>query len=88
MKGGKLKNGFEFEVDENVLDDMRLIDAMAEAQEDNPTKFSKAILMVLGEDQRNRLYEHIALEDGRVPIGSISEAFVEIFEAMGEEGKN
>ena len=88
MKKGKLKNGFEFEVDENVLDDMRLIDAMAEAQDENPTKFSKAILMVLGAEQRDRLYEHIALENGRVPIEATSEALVEIFEAMGEEGKN
>ena len=31
-KKGTLENGFVYEVDENVLDDMRLVDAIAEAE--------------------------------------------------------
>lgn len=87
MLTGTLKNGFEFEIEENALDNMELVDAMAEAQEDDPTKFSKAVLILLGKEQRDRLYDHVR-KDGRVAISDVTEAFVEIFQAIGEQGKN
>lgn len=85
---GKLKSGFTFEVDDKALDNMELIDAMAEAEDDNPQRFSKAVLLLLGKDQRNKLYNHLRTDDGRVPIESVSNAFVEIFTALGEQAKN
>ena len=85
---GKLKNGFSFDVDENALDNMELIDAMAEAQEENPAMFSKAVLLLLGKDQRKRLYDHIRDDNGRVSVEAVTNSFVEIFEALGEQGKN
>ncbi len=88
MKKGTLKNGFEFEVDEKVLDDMEYIDLLAEADDGNPLLFSKATLILLGKDQRKRLYDSIRTEDGRVPPEVFSEVFYELIEALGEEGKN
>ena len=85
---GKLKNGFSFDVDENALDNMELIDAMAEAQEENPAMFSKAVLLLLGKDQRKKLYDHIRADNGRVSVEAVTHSFVEIFEALGEQGKN
>ena len=84
---GKLKNGFSFDVDENALDNMELIDAMAEAQEENPAMFSKAVLLLLGKDQRKKLYDHIRDDNGRVSVEAVTNSFVEIFEALGEQGK-
>ena len=75
-------------MDENALDNMELIDAMAEAQSDNPAMFSKAVVLLLGKDQRDRLYDHIRKDDGRVSIEEVTNAFVEIFETLGESGKN
>ena len=54
-KKGTLENGFAYEVDENVLDDMRLVDAIAEAEGENPLKVSKVMTMVLGDEQKERL---------------------------------
>lgn len=85
---GELKNGFVFEVSDETLDDMELVDAMAEAQEDNPLKFSKAVRLLLGEEQRKKLYEIIKAEKGRVSVDAVSAAFVEIMQALGEQGKN
>lgn len=85
---GELKNGFSFDVDENALDNMELIDAMAEAQEENPAMFSKAVLLLLGKDQRKMLYDHIRDDNGRVSVEAVTNSFVEIFEALGEQGKN
>lgn len=88
MKKGTLKNGFEFEVDEKVMDDMEFIDLLAEADDGNPLRFSKATLILLGKDQRKRLYDSIRAEDGRVPPEAFSDVFYELLEALGEEGKN
>lgn len=88
MIQGKLENGFEFTIDEKILDDMELVDAMAEAEGENPLKFSTVILKVLGKEQRDRLYDILRNEDGRVPIEAVSDAITEILKSAGEDGKN
>lgn len=88
MKKGTLKSGFEFEVNENVLDDMELLDAIHDANE-NPLILPDVVLRVLGsKEQRKRLYDHLRLEDGRVPIQDVSDAIGEMLESIGEDGKN
>ena len=82
-----MNNGFEYEVDENVLDDMELLDALAEAEE-NPLKISVVSRKVLGTEQRKRLYDHLRREDGTVPVEDASQAIIDILEDMGDEGKN
>lgn len=88
MKKGILKNGFEFEVDENVLDDMELIDALSESQGENPLAISEVTKKLLGKEQRKRLYDHLRRDNGTVPIEEVSDAVVEMIEALGEAGKN
>ena len=83
---GKLSNGFEYEVDDQLLDNMELIDAIADADED-ATAVSALAKMVFG-DQRKALYENLRNEDGRVSVTAIVNAVKEIFEAFGEQGKN
>lgn len=85
---GTLENGFVYEVDENVLDDMRLVDAIAEAEGENPLKVSKVVTMVLGDEQKERLYKSLENETGRVPVKVAMDALMEIFNRLGEEGKN
>ena len=87
MKKGKLENGFEYEVNEDVLDDMELLDAMAEAEED-PLKISVISKKVLGTGQRKRLYDHLRRQDGTVPVEDASQAIVDILMDLGEDGKN
>ena len=87
-KKGTLENGFAYEVDENVLDDMRLVDAIAEAEGENPLKVSKVMTMVLGDEQKERLYKSLENETGRVPVKVAMDALMEIFNRLGEEGKN
>ena len=85
---GTLKNGFTFDVDTNILDDMELIDALAKAQGEDPTAISKVIYMILGEEQRKELYDLVRTETGRVPVQAVMDCVLEIFEALGEQGKN
>ena len=88
MKKGKTKSGFSYAIDENILDDMELIDAMAMAQGEDPTQISTVVLKIFGEDQRKKLYDHVRTKDGRVPVNDVAEIITEIIESMGDDGKN
>lgn len=86
MNKGKLKCGFEYEIDEEVLDNMELLDAIADADE-NPINMSKVVRMLLGDEQRKKLYDWLRTEKGNVPIVAVSNAVVEIF-ASKQGAKN
>lgn len=88
MKKGKTTSGFKYEVDENVLDDMELIDAMAASQGEDPTQITVVISKIFGDEQKKRLYDHVRTEDGRVPVADIANVIKEVIESLGDEGKN
>ena len=88
MTKGKLDNGFEYEIDENILNDMELLDAIAETQYEDPLKISTVCKKVLGVEQRNRLYEFVRAEDGTVPVDAVTQTVVDIMMSLGDEGKN
>lgn len=87
MIKGKLKSGFEYEIEESVLDNMELLDVIVEV-DDNPAAVSKLVRMILPEEQRKQLYDHLRTEKGNVPIMAVSEAITEIISGAGAEGKN
>lgn len=80
---GKTSTGFEFDIEDERLDDMELVDIMAEIDE-NPLLMPKLCKMLLGEEQKKRLYDHIRSEDGRVPIEATTNAIQEIFNSPGD----
>ena len=85
---GKLENGFEYEIDDAVLDDMEMVDALSEAQSTNPLALSTVISKLLGDEQKKALYDAVRREDGTVPIEDITQSIVTIFQSIGDEGKN
>lgn len=82
------KSGFECLVDKKQMDDMELVDKIAEADAGNPLAVSAVIGKVLGKEQKVKLYNHLRNEDGRVPIEKVGEEIVEIITSLGSEGKN
>ena len=87
MVTGTTSSGFSFSLDEKVLDDMELVDTLAQMQEGDPLAISAVVRMVLG-DQRRALYDHLRTADGRVPASAVSEESRQIFDAFGKAGKN
>lgn len=85
---GKTKSGFEFEFDEAVLNDMELLDALAEVVDENPLAASKVIVKILGKEQKKKLYNFLRDDNGRVPTDKVGEAFADILDSLGENGKN
>lgn len=71
---------------------MELLDALSEMDEnngdgDNALILSRVCLMLLGRDQRKRLYDSVRREDGTVPSVPVIEALREIMTA-NQAGKN
>ncbi len=84
MIEGKLKSGFEYKIEDHVLDNMELLDAVSKVDE-NPMVLSKVLKMLLGTEQRKNLYDHLRdPEKGNVPITAVSAAVAEIFSGSGQ----
>lgn len=84
---GKTKSGFAFTLEDDVLEDMELLDAMAEIGE-TPTGVSKTVLKLLGKQQRKALYDHLRDDKGKVRPEKVTNELIDIFEALGKAGKN
>ena len=83
-----LKDGFVLEVADDAADNMELVDALADTQDEDPLAMSRVCLLVLGKTQRKALYDHLRCEDGRVPVAAVNDVLTEIFAALGGAGKN
>jgi hypothetical protein len=89
MIKGKTTTGFEFKLYDEALDNMELVELMAEIQDSgSPMALAKVLRLLLGEKQRTALYNHLRTKDGRVPVAAVSTAFVEIVKAAKQKGKN
>lgn len=91
MISGKTTSGFEFNINETVMNDMEIVDALASAETGNVLEKASAVSVickkVLG-DKRKELYDHVRTDDGRVPPEAIEREMLEIFNAFGDQGKN
>ena len=87
MLKGKTKSGFCFEIDETGLDDIEFVEALADLEED-ALKLPKVCNMLLGKEQKAKLYDHLRNENGKVPVTDVSNAIVEIMSVAGESTKN
>ncbi len=80
MISGKTSSGFEFEVNGNVVDDWRVVKAIAKTQKKGIESTEGAVDLVeliLG-TQEDALCEHVAAEDGTVSTSAIMTELTEI----------
>lgn len=82
-KKKKTSTGFAYSIDENVLNNFELLDLFAEVDE-NPLLLPKLLKMLLGEETKKALYDHVRLEDGTVPADAISRELLEILNGNDE----
>ena len=73
----KTESGFECEVDADAIND----------QDNNPLYYIKTIKLLLGEQEKQRLYDHLRNENGRVPATKVMETIGEIIKLLGEKNK-
>lgn len=63
---GKTETGFEFELEEDVIDDYELIEELCALDEGQYQHLPKALVRILGAEQTARLKEHVRNESGKV----------------------
>ena len=80
MITGQTKSGFNYHIDENILQDYELLEAIAETEK-NPIFITKVVRMLLGDDT-DKLKEHVRDENGHVSIEKMNVEITEIFEAQ------
>ncbi len=87
MIKGKTSSGFEFQISKDIVNDYELVENLVEL-EDNPLILGKIVKQILGEEQTQKLKDHVRNEKGIVPIDKMTQEIIEIFQNSGEEIKN
>ena len=87
MIKGKTQTGFEYELNEKVLNNYELVENIAEIEE-NPLAITTIVKQLLGKDGTSHLKEHIRDENGIVTTDKMMEEIVDIFQNSGKETKN
>ena len=87
MKRIHLDNGLTLEVKENALNDMELLDDLVELDEGNGYAISRVVGRILAPAEKKKLYDHLR-RDGVTPIDAVVDSMKEIFDKLGDAGKN
>lgn len=87
MIKGETKTGFKFEIEEEVLDDYELLETLVDADNGNNMALFSVIDMILGDEQKKALKEHLREIHGRVPASAMIAEIMDIIEKSGS-GKN
>ena len=87
MLRGKTESGFEFELDDDVLDDYELLELFCKIDEGETSLTTKMVDILLGEEQKERLKDHVRVKSGRVSSKRLLAEITEILNST-REGKN
>lgn len=85
MKTVTTKNGFSCELDETMLNDMELFDALAAFDRGEMNALPSVVDKIMGENKK-ALYDFVRDERGIVPIDKVVPELRDIILALG--GKN
>lgn len=83
---GKTQSGFKFNIDERIIEDWRLIDAIAMAESDDPSdqlKGTRAVAdLLLGEEKEALIKFLQEKNDGFVPAKEMTNIIAEIITSI------
>lgn len=76
------KTGFECEINEAALDDIELLDLVAQIETREARAVYGAYIGIINKiipGEKARLYDHVRTEDGRVPLTAVEAEIENIF---------
>ena len=87
MITGTTGSGFNYEIDDDALNDMELLDALCDLDRGDHSAISEVIRRLMGE-QKKALYEHLRGMDGRVKADEVINTVAEILNACSKTKKS
>lgn len=87
MKTIKLDSGLELIIQESVMNNMELLDDLVDLDAGNGYAISRIVGRILDKNEKKKLYDHLRV-DGVTPVDKVVESLKEIFDKLGEPGKN
>lgn len=86
MISGKTESGFEFTLDDEVMDNYELLEVLTDIDKGDARRIVDAMGMLLGEEQKESLKKHLRGESGRVSTKAMWQELLNILKAAN--GKN
>lgn len=86
MIKSKTTSGFEYQVDERLMQNFRFVRLLREWQNNNLAQVDVLDFM-LGKEQAEALQEHVADKEGFVDSQKIADEMNEMFETLSEKSK-
>lgn len=87
MKKITLDCGAEISIDEKDLGNMELLDELVAVDEGDTTALTHIFRLIMSKEDKKALYDALR-EEGRVPVSKVVAALKELFDKLGEQGKN
>lgn len=84
MKTGKTSTGFEFTLEEDVLDDYELLEILTAVDKGEYGRITEMVERLLGENQKEQLKAHVRNNSGKVSAAKLLDEVKEIFDASNE----
>lgn len=84
VRSGKTKSGFEFQIEDETLDDYELLEDLAKVDQGRTGKVVGVLEKLLGAEQKDKLKEHLR-ENGRVSAKRMFSELKEIFDILNEK---
>lgn len=84
MIQGKTSTGFEFKLEDDVLDDYELLEALTAVDAGQYGKVTEMVERLLGTEQKEQLKGHVRSLYGKVAVTKLLEEVEEIFDASNE----
>lgn len=84
---GTTSTGFEFDIPNKRFENLELIDMLGKVDTD-PTILGRLLTLLLGEDTKQAMYDHIRDEDGIVPFSAAELEITDMFKAYAEQGES
>lgn len=88
MIKGTTESGFQFELEEDVLDDYELWEDLIDVEEGRSTRIASVANRMLGQDQKKAMLDHLREDGGRVPIRKVFGEIGDIIRKVREQEKN